>query len=204
MPDRFEICIPFILAEEIGPFTATAGYVSAARAAQIGDSGGETVAGVARNKNADWAGWAIVDARKTEAGFPNNLCLDLPANAELKRLVGDVYRVKYWDLFRCGDLPPGLDMVLFDAAVQHLPKVAVRLIQLALHNVATDGSMGPATIAAAQQAERNAVLLRYFVVRMDLYVALITADSRKAANKEGWFSRLFRLHAFILTGELHG
>ncbi len=203
MPDRFQTCIPFILSEEIGPFTASAGYVSAARAAQIGDSGGETVAGVARNKNADWPGWAIVDARKAEAGFPNNLCLDLPENAELKRLVGVRYRRNYWDLFQCGELPPGLDMALFDAAVQHLPKVAVRLLQLALRNVATDGDMGPATIAAARLADHNAVLLRYFVARMDLYVALINADSRKAVNKEGWFSRLFRLHAYILTGELH-
>ncbi len=204
MPDRFETCQPFVLAEEIGPFVATGGYVSADRARQIGDSGGETVAGVARNKNPTWPGWAIVDQRKLAANFPLNLCLELPENAELKRLVNDRYRVNYWDRFQCGELPEGLDMALYDAAVQHLPKVAVQLVQRAIGGVALDGSMGPNTIAAAHRVGRSKALLDYFWVRMDFYVMLVNSDSSKAANKEGWFKRLFRLQAFILTGEVHG
>ncbi len=205
MPDRFDICQPFVLAEEIGPFVATGGYVSADRARQIGDSGGETIAGIARNKNGDWPGWAIVDQRKLAANFPLNLCLELPDNAELKRLVNERYRVNYWDRFQCGELPEGLDMALYDAAVQHLPKVAVQLLQRAIGNVALrDGLMGERTIAAAQQANVKKALLEYFWLRMDFYVMLVNSDSSKAANKEGWFKRLFRLQAFILTGELHG
>ncbi len=198
MRDRFDIGTTFILREEIGPYTATGGYVSAEHAAQIGDAGGETLAGVARASNPDWPGWAIVDQRKTEPNFPKNLNLELPANAELRRLVGERYRAKYWDLFRCGELPPGLDLCMFDAAVQHLPKMAIMLLQRAV-GASTDGAMGPGTLAAATRANREYALHRYFVYRAGLYADLITADSRKAKFRDTWFGRLFNLQAYIIA-----
>jgi len=196
--ERFNLGLTFVLDEEIGPFKSTAGYVSPERAARIGDTGGETLAGVARAKNPGWTGWAIVDERKAEAGFPENLDLDLPKNAELKRLVFEVYGEKYWDLFHCGELPPGLDFCMLDAAVQHLPKTAVSLLQRAV-GAQADGGLGPATLAAAGHAERKLALNAYFVVRAGLYADLISADSRKAKFRDTWFGRLFRLQAYILA-----
>ena len=46
-------------------------------------------------------------------------------DVDIKNLTPDgaaaIYRKHYWDEFRCGELPPGLDFAMFDAAVQHLP-----------------------------------------------------------------------------------
>jgi lysozyme family protein len=200
--NRLALGLAFVLDEEIGPFKSTAGYVSPERAAQIGDAGGETLAGVARASNPQWAGWTIVDQRKAEPGFPQNLNLDLPVNAELKRLVFEVYGEKYWDRFHCGELPPGLDFCMLDAAVQHLPKTAVSLLQSAV-GAQADGGLGPATLAAAQRADRKTALSAYFVARAGLYADLITADSRKSRFRNTWFRRLFNLQAHIIATEAH-
>lgn len=196
--ERFELGLTFVLKEEIGPFWETAGYVSAERARQIGDTGGETLAGIAREKNADWPGWAIVDQRKREPGFPKNLQLDLRQNAGLRELVGTRYRSNYWDLFRCDGLPPGLDLAMLDAAVQHQPKTAIMLVQRAV-GAMPDGTLGPGTFGAAAHAAHDLALINYFTFRAGLYADLITADSRKAKFRDTWFGRLFRLQAYILT-----
>lgn len=196
---RFDTGLTFVLHEEIGPFLSTAGYVSAERARQINDTGGETIAGMARNKNPEWLGWAIVDQRKGEPDFPKNLNLDLPQNADLRRLLGERYLANYWDLFRCSELPPGLDWCMFDAAVQHLPKTAILLVQRAI-GAQPDGDFGPQSIAMAHRAPRAQVIENYFVTRAGLYADLITADSTKAKFRNTWFRRLFRLNVFIATG----
>jgi len=198
MRDRLDVCLDFVLPEEIGPFKATAGYISPERAAQIGDTGGETIAGVSRVHNPDWPGWAIVDIRKAQQDFPNNLNLDHPRNAELKRLIGDVYRVKYWERFRCGEMPPGLDLALFDAAVQHLPKPAAVMFQQAI-KAKPDGDIGDLTVKAASVANVQRALFDYFVRRTEFYMDIILADSRKAGNRSGWFARMFRLQAYIIA-----
>lgn len=47
-PD-FLKAIDFVLREEVGPFAATGGYISPDKAARIGDPGGETKWGIAKN-----------------------------------------------------------------------------------------------------------------------------------------------------------
>jgi lysozyme family protein len=123
-------------------------------------------------------------------------------DVDIKSLTRDgaaaIYRARYWNEFRCGELPPGLDFAMFDAAVQHLPGTAVGLIQKAVR-VPADGKLGPQTIAAANRAPRDQALNAYFAERAQFYMDLITADSRKAVFRTGWFRRLFRLQAYILT-----
>ncbi|MCD6073099.1 MAG: hypothetical protein K0S42_3615 [Microvirga sp.] len=63
-----------------------------------------------------------------------------------------VYRRLYWDAVRGDDLPPGLDLAVFDLAVNSGPARAVRMLQTVL-GVAVDGIVGPVTLEAAWQAE---------------------------------------------------
>jgi hypothetical protein len=196
--NRFDTGLTFVLHEEIGPFGATGGYVSAEQAQKIGDTGGETIAGMARSKNPEWPGWAIVDQRKGEQDFPRNLNLDLPRNTVLRNFLGARYLANYWNAFRCGELPPGLDFAMFDAAVQHLPKTAILLVQHAI-GTQPDGDLGDKSIIAAHRAARAEAIENYFVRRAGLYADLITADSSKAKFRNTWFRRLFRLNAYILT-----
>lgn len=71
--------------------------------------------------------------------------------AELKALTSEraatIYRARYWRAARCGELPTGLDLMVFDAAVNMGPGTAVRLLQTAV-GVAADGVFGPRTLTA--------------------------------------------------------
>ena len=61
--------------------------------------------------------------------------------------LADIYRKRYWDACRCSDLPDGLDLAVFDTAVNTGPGQAARLLQRIV-GVPADGGIGPKTIAA--------------------------------------------------------
>ncbi|MFC3706035.1 glycoside hydrolase family 108 protein [Devosia honganensis] len=80
--------------------------------------------------------------------------------AEVKALtvagVTPIYRKNYWDVVRGDDLPAGLDLALFDFAVNSGPGRAAMTLQTIL-GVAADGKIGPITLAAI--AKHSASLL---------------------------------------------
>lgn len=62
-----------------------------------------------------------------------------------------IYWSDYWLACRCDSLPKDCDGLVFDAAVNHGPSVALRLLQAAL-GVAQDGNFGPISAAALRVA----------------------------------------------------
>jgi lysozyme family protein len=58
-----------------------------------------------------------------------------------------IYGQGYWDKCRCDDLPSGLDVCVFDWAVNSGPGRAVKALQ-ELAGVKPDGDVGPKTLAA--------------------------------------------------------
>lgn len=62
-----------------------------------------------------------------------------------------IYRRQYWDLIKGDDLPAGLDLVAFDAAVNSGPARGAKWLQRAL-GVADDGVIGMQTLDAARRA----------------------------------------------------
>jgi lysozyme family protein len=62
--------------------------------------------------------------------------------------VSSIYRFQYWDAVRGDDLPPGVDYVVFDGAVNSGPSQSVKWLQRSLGIVA-DGQIGAATLSAA-------------------------------------------------------
>jgi lysozyme family protein len=68
-----------------------------------------------------------------------------------------IYRRSYWDAVQGDDLPAGIDLLLFDLAVNSGPARAVRILQRAL-GVAEDGVAGPRTRAALARADPKAVI----------------------------------------------
>lgn len=89
--------------------------------------------------------------------------------AELRNIsdaeVAAIYRQNYWDAVRGDDLPSGLDLVAFDAAVNSGVSRGAKWLQSAL-GVTADGMIGPQTIAAAQQAHPEAVIDRAISARL--------------------------------------
>lgn len=62
-----------------------------------GDTGGETVLGLTRNTDADWAGWKLIDEFKQHPLYPRNLN---ESRAVLESFAKPYYRKKYWDVIK--------------------------------------------------------------------------------------------------------
>ena len=124
MPDptdaqRFARCLDIVLAAE-------GGYVDNPL-----DAGGATNMGITRATLARWRG--VVPAS------------DLP-KAEVRALTraeaAAIYEARYWRRVAGPELPAGLDLALFDYAVNSGPVRAVKTLQTAL-GVVADGLVGP-------------------------------------------------------------
>lgn len=63
-----------------------------------------------------------------------------------------IYRERYWETVRGDDLPGGVDLAAFDAAVNSGPARAGRWLQKAA-GVKPDGAVGPVTLAAVNAAD---------------------------------------------------
>lgn len=98
------------------------------------DPGGPTNKGVIQR---------VYDGYRRGKGQPTRSVKQI-TNAELR----DIYRRQYWELAQADRLPAGVDLVVFDAAVNSGPSQAAKWLQRALR-VRVDGDTGEATIAAA-------------------------------------------------------
>ena len=85
---------------------------------------------------------------------PNGTIADLKAISHEQ--VATVYRRHYWDAVRASELPSGVDLAMFDNAVNAGPSRAVRQLQECIGAV-SDGRIGPATLRAT--ASMNAATL---------------------------------------------
>ena len=132
MRDNFSRCLSEILRHE-------GGYVD-----HPADPGGATNKGITIGTYAGWKGRKVTKAE-----------LRAISDAE----VAAIFRRKYWDVVRGDDLPAGLDLVAFDAAVNSGPARGARWLQQAL-GVTADGKIGPATLARAHASYAPAVIER--------------------------------------------
>ena len=87
------------------------------------------------------------------ASYPHLNLRDLTSEA-----ADAIYRRDYWQPVRGDELPAGLDLMVFDHAVNAGVGVSVRLLQAALE-VAVDGQMGTHTLLAARHADARGVIL---------------------------------------------
>jgi len=87
--------------------------------------------------------------------------------------VQPVYKARYWDAIHGDALPQGVDYCLFDCAVNSGPGRAVKLAQYVLHQK-VDGSLGPKTLAAIQEADPVEFIEDYSQRRLDFLKSLPT------------------------------
>lgn len=69
----------------------------------------------------------------------------------------DIYRHYYWDVVKGDDLPLGLDLAVFDYAVNSGPRRAVKHLQGIL-GVNIDGLLGPDTIKAIHKSNVSTLI----------------------------------------------
>ena len=137
------------------------------------DPGGATMKGVTHKTYADYLGRSV----------SHDELRDIP-DAHL----ADIYRKRYWDACRCSDLPDGLDLAVFDTAVNTGPGQAARLLQRIV-GVPADGGIGPKTIAAVNDYVAthglHALIEAYTEARQNFYRLLPTY----VHFGEGWRKR---------------
>lgn len=137
MSERFEACLAKILQYE-GGFTEG-----------VGDPGGATNLGIslryARSQGSmlDLNGDGVVDR--------SDILLVTPETAKV------VYQNWFWKDVRGEDLPAGVDLAVFDFAVNSGGGRAVRFLQEVL-GVTADGVFGPQTLAAVKKADAASVV----------------------------------------------
>lgn len=163
----FAACIPIILASE-------GGYVNDPR-----DPGQATNFGITRAVLSDWQGHpaSIDDVR----------CLT-------RGLAETIYQANYFNPVHGPELPAGVDLMAFDAAVNHGVSRAIRFLQRAAH-VASDGHFGPVTLAAVKVAPAVELINDYHEARQAFYRSLPTFGH----FGKGWIARNDRTRTLALN-----
>jgi lysozyme family protein len=154
----FDTCMAFVLAAE-------GGYVDDPR-----DPGGATNLGITLRVLSDWRHTAVTKQEVKDL---------TPEEAKA------IYRARYWNTTRCGELPAGVDLMVFDTAVNLGPGRAAKMLQAAV-GTDQDGSVGPMTVASAQAGNAAAIVAAIAKSRGDFYHSLPTFDHFGA----GWMARL--------------
>lgn len=103
-----------------------------------------------------------------------------------------VYYSLFWLDHRCPEFPAPLDLLAFDAFVQHRPAAAARLMQVAVGAV-PDGIVGAATLAAARNAELLGAIERYRAARKALYQQIVEGDRSQGRFLLGWLNRVAQI-----------
>lgn len=101
-----------------------------------------------------------------------------------------IYRADYWSAFGAEFCPPGLDLIYFDACVQHAPPSPQRWLQLAI-GVPGDGVIGPVTrerLTALTPTGTRRAIIEFAAQRMRHYMML--DDDSRVDFGLGWSRRL--------------
>ena len=164
---RFDQCLAFVLERE-------GGYVN-----DPSDSGGATNHGVTQS---------VYDDYRIRAGRNRQPVIGIDATE-----IADIYRLRYWKAVHADQLPRPLDLIVFDASVNHGVRQAILFLQRAV-GVEDDGVIGPQTIGAVAEDDK-AGLIKHLAaavieLRREFYQMLAERkpDQRKFLN--GWMNRM--------------
>jgi lysozyme family protein len=110
-----------------------------------------------------------------------------------------IYRAQFWNAVRGDDLPAGVDLAVFDAAVHSGPRRAALWLQGAV-GVERDGAIGPATLRAVRGAnDRRALISGVCAARLRF---LRTPDTWPDFGR-GWSRRVAAVRTLALAMESH-
>lgn len=172
---RFDICLDEVLRHE-GGF-----------ADHPSDPGGATNMGITHKTLARWRKitpwWAL----------PKGEVMALTRDEAAK-----IYRASYWDRSKCGSLPKGLDLVVFDFAVNSGPGRAIRSLQAEV-GVLADGQIGPLTLDAITARVAKGGLTRLIGACCDRRLSLLKGLKTFGVFGKGWTARVTAVRKTALT-----
>jgi lysozyme family protein len=159
--NNFEVCLAHVLKSE-------GGYVN-----NPSDPGGETNLGVTRKVWQDWVGREL----------QNDEMRDLTPD-----LVAPLYKARYWDAIQGDLLPNGVDLCVFDCAVNSGISRAVRFIQYASGAI-EDGEMGQNTLELIN-SQNTVALIKDFCSQREMFYKNLSTFT---VFGKGWMERLDRV-----------
>lgn len=179
MKENFKAALEFVMAHECVFAAGHYGDLAQVVAEEVpGDHGGLTKFGI------------------DQASHPhlNIKALDYQGAAQL-------YRDGEWAKCRCDELPEGLDVAVFDTAVNLGAGRAIKLLQQACNDAGTepplvvDGFIGPKTLFVAM---RTPTALPHFLeLRQQRYDMIIERDISQVRFSQGWRDRVLDLRIAV-------
>ena len=172
MTTRFDTCLQFVLARE-------GGFVD-----DPADRGGRTNKGITQTVFDEWCD--LVKRPRSDV-------------ADIRdEQVAAIYHRRYWLLAKCDELPPPIDLVVFDAAVNHGPGRSIKFLQDSL-GVKVDGAIGEKTLLAASDCALSGkaadLIDRCLSKRVEFYQGIIKRDPTQKKFLNGWLNRVSALEA---------
>ena len=153
---NFDACLAFTLAQEGGFANNSA------------DPGGPTNMGITSTTLANWL------------GRPVSLT---DVQGLTQATAAQIYRARYWSAVNGDSLPVGIDLMLFDWAVNAGPVSAVMRTQKLVH-VQTDGIVGPQTLEAISSHDPRWLIALMGAARAAFYEGL-----NEPQFLPGWLNR---------------
>lgn len=137
------------------------------------DTGGMTYAGIARNKNPQWAGWIIID----QGGTPQ------------ADLVRGFYRSNFWNPLRLDEVSDQrVASSLFDFAVNAGTGTASKLAQIVV-GTTPDGRIGAKSIEALNASNPELFLAHFTLAKIARYRDIVRRDRNQQKFLLGWINR---------------
>lgn len=111
----------------------------------------------------------------------------------------DIYERNYFIAPRIDRLPESIQPFIFDCAVNHGPRQAIRFVQSVCNQagytpaLSTDGAMGPNTRKGAEWAEKEMgeIFLKALIEeRRNFYHAIVAARPSQEIFLKGWLNRV--------------
>jgi lysozyme family protein len=134
------------------------------------DPGGMTNLGVTQRVWEEWVGHPVTE-KEMRALTP--------------AIVAPMYKQKYWDKIHGDDLPSGVDLAVFDFAVNSGPGRAAKMLQRVVGAV-EDGAIGPMTLAKVTAVDSSKLIEDYNKERL----AFLQALSAWPTFGKGWGRRV--------------
>jgi lysozyme family protein len=161
-----------------------------------GDSGGETVFGIARNIDKDFD-WELIDSYKSKPNWPNNL-----NNDTVKQAAKSYYIKHYWDNIYLDKVASDkIAQEIFDSSLNFGLSIGGRFIQQTVNvlnkqqalfpNITVDGKIGPKTVEAINKLpDEKKALIVLNSLQGARYVELCENNERLEKFMYGWLNRV--------------
>jgi lysozyme family protein len=107
-----------------------------------------------------------------------------------------MYRRKFWEACSCNNLPPGVDYLVFDFAVNSGVGRSAKTLQSVV-GTTPDGAIGPMTLTAVGKYNSETLINLFSIAKEEYYRSL-----NNLTYEQGWLNRVLitRQHAMGMVG----